>query len=258
MPVKPKVDTTHNRQTKARVRATAKKQPLSNAQKRRRIDAQAKRVREADAAAIKNLWKRADELAQLAQVYKECHKRPPSAKKMEELTQINLDGNRQLLHARLSKYFPEEHRVHGVGMRVYEEAYKFNRAQKRSGGKQLTVEDLVAEMEPGRPAGYTLDNLRHKARKPLDEAIADAKAQRNLVQKAPRSVRLNKKRWLKAIETDPSSAIAAAIVSYEDESHRAISNINNMLNQLGTKLRLTHYTDNIQIDLIDGQTSSAA
>ena len=223
---------------KTRATRVYKRSARTTAEKNRRIKTHVERVRHADAASTRATWKLADELALLAQVYKECYGHDPSASKLRALTQIERNGSRQLLYARVAVFFPSHLRQHGVGVRVYEEAHKCNQALKRQGRQTYTAEEIAKSIESG---SRTAETIRMKmeygaAIRDQSTTVAHRKANRELALKHPAAIVKNKKRWLKMIEQDPDRAIAAAIAINDDAT--TIHRINDALRQLGCSWHL--------------------
>ena len=67
---------------------------MTSAQKNKLIDRHIERVKKADAGTSAATWRLADELAALVDAYKKCHKFPPSARKLWQLTRLDRDGSR--------------------------------------------------------------------------------------------------------------------------------------------------------------------
>lgn len=222
----------------------AKRKPslksLSRDEKQAKIQEQVQRVQEAAQAVEMNLWQRADELAVLVDLYRRCYGRPPSASNLQRLSGIDLHGCRLALHAKLSEYFPPELRLKGVGLRVYETAYKFNQAIKHQKRVQFTGEELVACMKAGRGSDETKFYLESALwSRDRNEIFEQKMADKELALTNPKAVVQDQKTFLRMIENVPPYAIAAAITTIHDDD-AAMYRLNQTLSKLGSKWRVEY------------------
>jgi uncharacterized protein YgbK (DUF1537 family) len=216
---------------------------LSQDEKRARIQEQASRVRDAAQAVEQNLWRRADELASLVDLYRRCYGNPPSSSHLQRISGIDLNGCRLALHAKLSLFFPEELRLKGVGLRVYETAYKFNGSLKQNGRVQFTAEELVACMKSGRGSDETKYQIDHALwERDRDEIHQQRVADKELALTKPKAVVKDKKTFLRMIENAPPFAIAAAITTIHDND-TAMQSLNRTLKKLGSNYRVKRPSD---------------
>lgn len=228
---------------------------LTNKEKQLKIKEQVRRVQDAALAVEKNLWQRADELAELVDLYRRCYGRPPSASNLQRLSGIDLHGCRLALHAKLSKYFPPELRLKGVGLRVYETAYKFNQSLKQHKRAQFTAEELVACMKAGRGSDETkfyLDSALWS--RDRNEILQQKLADKELALTNPKAVVKDQKTFLRMIENVPPYAIAAAITTIHDDD-AAMYRLNQTLGKLRSKWRVEchgrYYSPYIQQDITE-------
>ncbi len=222
----------------------------------KRIKAQIERVRSVDVAIDKTTWRLADELAKLVELEKQYSRRPVSGSALQAMTKFERNGSRLLLYARLAEFFPPALRKAGVGLRVYEAAYKFNQALKIKGRKPFTVEQLASFIdEAGTSSCLIQMHMKNQAFARDNEAImSQRKALRNNAMENPRCV-LVKKTWLKMIEEDSDVAIAAAIAVRNELDH--IDRINAQLRLFGCDWHLHYNRCSTQIDLFEDEYPAA-
>ena len=228
---------------------------LSPDQKTAKIDSQIKQVKAADQEIGKGLWKRADELAALKEVYYACYGKLLSGNKLQQLSSIQINPCRLALHAKLSEFYPDHLRKDGVGMRVYEAAYKFNRALKRTKREQFTAAELTNCMEPGRNADATVEYLELMLRKRDGiDVIKERLALRESTVANPHLAVNTTEKWLNLFEQDPSYAIGAAITMLDQENSK-VYKINEALNRMGCKWYLTWDDPSYQPDMFEDETN---
>lgn len=215
------------------------------------LDTQIARVRRADAKVHSSGWDRARELARLVRTYKDCYGTRPRAKKLAALTGLALHRDRQMLHARLAEFFPAETEVPGVGIRVYEAVYKFNRVLRRQKKQPFTAEEISAFIRESPNPYIVCDKMAYARQMSIEEWRAESDKTKQEIYKNPRSVTVNKKAWLHGIEFHPPAAIAAAIAIREEDRPGCERAINDHLQQLGCDLRLKSPDIWIQRDLYD-------
>lgn len=226
---------------------------LNRDEKQAKIDKQVEKIKAADQRLTSDLWRRADELAALQDIYRACYGKPLSAKKLQQISGIDLNSDRLALHAKLSRFFPKPHRKEGVGMRVYEIAFKFNQALKREKRELFTAEQLSEQMEPGRSADVTREYLGWAAQERDGRDLLIQKiAEREATIANPHQAVNTTEKWLRLIERDPSYAIGAAIASIERESCM-VYKINEALNRMGCKWYLTWDDPSFQIDMFEDE-----
>ena len=233
-----------------------KKPEMTAAQKRQLIDRHVERVQKADAGTTAATWKLADELAELVDAYKLCHKFPPSASKLEEITNIGRDGTRMQLLAKLAKFFPQQLRQPPVGVRVYAKAYQMNRSLKAEGRKMFTAEELVGHMKGATSAIVVKDFVTWAARgrdRPADtEEVIEVRD--HIVANTP-NYKLTAKKWFKTYDMSPAFAIAAAVKLLPDTC--SINRINTALARLDLDYRImkpeSPRSTNIQVEPFDDE-----
>ena len=229
---------------------------LSAPEKRALVDKHAERVRKADEAMNGSGWALADELAALAETYKQCHGHPIKAKKLQTITGIDRDGSRLALYSKLAKVFPKEARLPAVGLRVYETAYKFNQSLIRQGRDPLSVEDLCKQIKGGRSAFVTREFLEGDVQqRDKDLRLSERLVARDAALTKPKSVMENKKTWLKMIEDAPFHAIGAAIATVLPKT-KSVHYINETLERLGCQYYLAFDDPSQQIYPYDEVSSS--
>ena len=202
---------------------------LSKAQKSEKISAQVLKVQEAERKVYESKWRCADELAALVDLYHNCYGLNLTSRKLKQIAGIERNGQRLMTYAKLAKFFPEKLRIENVGLRVYEDAYKFNQKLKQYKLAQFTAEELVAEMAPGRGSYETRERLNNKVHDRDREVLQERKATcLSKIMSDPSYVRQKKKRWLQLIEVDPVRAVGAAIATLDDD-YVAMHRINDVL-----------------------------
>lgn len=210
---------------------------LTECQKQKLMDKHIQLVQIADAAIGNATWKLADELAALATAYQRCHGKKPTGKQLARLTKLNRDGSRLALMAKLSAYFGPELRHVGVGLRVYEAAFKYNAVLKKQGRGQFAAAELAETLKICSSANMAKDLLEGAARaRDGKEMVEEVKALKQEVMTNPKTAKISPKQWLKTYDASPPNAIAAAVKLLPRRS--SIDKVNEALKALGVEYQL--------------------
>ena len=222
--------------TKTKPNGRARKREMTKTQKSRLIDRHVARVQKAESGTTAATWKLADAIAALIAAYKQCHKFPPSASKLQQITKLDRNGTRMQLMAKVATFFPSELRKPGVGVRVYETVYKANQSLKLQGRERFSADQLIEIMgnfPSAETAGQFVKWAAAKRDRPAD--FEEIKQVRDDLLAGRPNYKLTAKKWFKAYDVDPAFAIAAAIRLLPDEV--PFDKINNALSRLGLDYR---------------------
>ncbi|MEM6392775.1 MAG: hypothetical protein AAF797_08400, partial [Planctomycetota bacterium] len=164
--------------------------------------------------------------------------RPASASKLRNTLKIDRDGSRLVLYTKLAKFFPAHLRQAGVGLRVYEVAWKTNQRLRMKGFTKLTAQEIADLIGEECKNAWKIEmRMEDLAREREGKALHEEKVRLvDQAASAPKAAIRTPKKWMKLIDTQPYLAIAAALSTHGNDD--SVGRVNQELEGLRCPWRI--------------------